>query len=397
MIDRAQLASLLERETSRVEWKESRPSTEELLRAVGALANDLEGTGQDGHLVIGVDDDGRPVGRDASDAEIRQVTDKLRSTRILPHPSCDVEAAELEGRKLMVIRVAPSDVPPIVKVDGVAWVRIGTSTHRATDADLARLNERRPESRIPFDLRSCGVASLDDLDLALLRIEHAAARDDAGDPETFPPLEAWLAQRDLARSTPDGWRPTFAGLLCYGLSPQQQVPGAVIEFVRYSGRELDDPVASRKTAAGRLRDQLEAVWAQLTANLASIPAPVPAEGIRTPYVHEYPLEALRELARNIVQHRLYEATNAPARVSWFDDRIVFSNPGGPFGQAGQGEFGEHSDYRNPTVTRLLVEQGYVEKLGRGIAIVRRQLQANGNPPLEIEVDGFTTVVVRKRP
>jgi ATP-dependent DNA helicase RecG len=134
------------------------------------------------------------------------------------------------------------------------------------------------------------------------------------------------------------------------------------------------------------------LWAQLSAHLVSLP--VAAEGIRTVYRPEYPLEALRELARNLVQHRLYEGTHAPGRVEWFNHRIVFSNPGGPFGQAGEGEFGSHADYRNPTITRWLVELGYVEQLGRGIRLVKRMLAQNGNPDLAVEIDGFTSVTVR---
>jgi ATP-dependent DNA helicase RecG len=152
-------------------------------------------------------------------------------------------------------------------------------------------------------------------------------------------------------------------------------------------------VVSRKLLSGTLGGQLGGLWAQLQANLADLPA-LP-EGIRKPYVAEYPIDALKELARNMVQHRACEATNAPSRVSWYEDRVEFTNPGGPFGRAGEGEFGEHSDYRNPTITRLLVDQGYVEKLGRGVRLVRAQLARSGNPPLEVTTDGFTTVTVRR--
>lgn len=154
---------------------------------------------------------------------------------------------------------------------------------------------------------------------------------------------------------------------------------------------MDSPVAVRKVITVPLPDQIEELWAQLSEHLMS----VPGGGGRTSYRLEYPLEALRELARNLVQHRLYDTTDAPAQVQWFDDRVVFSNPGGLFGQAGEGEFGRHSDYRNPTITRWLVELGYVEQLGRGIRLVRRMLASNGNPDLEVETNGFTVVTVRR--
>lgn len=167
-----------------------------------------------------------------------------------------------------------------------------------------------------------------------------------------------------------------------------------MELVRYAGTDVDAAVGWRKTATGTLGDQLDALWAQIGANVAQVPGP--ANGIRSPQFPEYPVAALKELGRNMVHHRQYEGTNAPARIEWFDGWIVFSNPGGPFGRAAEGTFGTHADYRNPTITRGLVELGYVEQLGRGIRLARRALKENGNPDLEVETDGFTTITVRRR-
>jgi len=72
------------------------------------------------------------------------------------------------------------------------------------------------------------------------------------------------------------------------------------------------------------------------------------------------------------------------------------NPGGPYGHAAEGEFGTHSDYRNPLLTARLAAAGYVQQLGRGVRRARLQLEKNGNPPLVVETDGFTRVVVRRR-
>nr|VFK14602.1 MAG: Putative ATP-dependent DNA helicase recG C-terminal [Candidatus Kentron sp. LPFa] len=80
------------------------------------------------------------------------------------------------------------------------------------------------------------------------------------------------------------------------------------------------------------------------------------------------------------------------------NHIAFSNPGGPFGHASEGEFGNTSVYRNPiiTITSTLVEKGYAQRLGRGIRRVRQLLAKNGNSPLEVETDGFTRVIVRTK-
>ncbi|MDE2974546.1 MAG: hypothetical protein OXU64_07480 [Gemmatimonadota bacterium] len=39
-------------------------------------------------------------------------------------------------------------------------------------------------------------------------------------------------------------------------------------------------------------------------------------------------DALRQIAYNAVMHRTYEGTNAPVRVTWYDDRVEIISPGG---------------------------------------------------------------------
>jgi predicted HTH transcriptional regulator len=170
--------------------------------------------------------------------------------------------------------------------------------------------------------------------------------------------------------------------------------GAFVEIVQYRGDDFDSDVVGRKTVTGTVPHQLESIWQDITGRI--VETPIADEGMKTLYGPQYPLNALRELARNMLQHRLYEGTRAPARITWFANRVMFNNPGGPYGQAARGELGEHSDYRNPMLTRELAALGYVERLGRGIKLARQALENNGNPPMKIETDGFTTITVWAR-
>lgn len=391
-----ELAQLLETETDRIEWKESAGDANKILQAVCALANDLGDSKQPGFLVIGVKKDGSPRGVNATliDEEQQALVNRLRSTKLLPTPGFSLEVVTCKSLKLFIVKVDPYPVPPNVTVDGIAWIRSGPTTTRARDADLQRLRERRPERTQPFDVRPLLEADRNDLNPNPLASAYEAARGGDVSQETFPSFEKWLTQHEKGKPVAGVWRPNPAAILVFGRSPQSYIPAAVVEFVRYSGPDVDAPVADRKTITGSLPDQLESLWTQLSAHSADFPATT--EGPRTPFVPDYPLDTLRELARNLVQHRAYEGTNAPGRIEWFADRIEFSNPGGPFGRASEGEFGSNSDYRNPLVTKFLAEQGYVEKLGRGVRLANTLLQKNGNPPLSVETDGFTRVVVRKR-
>jgi ATP-dependent DNA helicase RecG len=122
----------------------------------------------------------------------------------------------------------------------------------------------------------------------------------------------------------------------------------------------------------------------------------PVETRRQPY----PLAALQQLVRNAVLHRAYEATNAPVRVYWYDDRIEITNPGGPYGEVTVETFGQPglTDYRNPNLAEAMRVLGQVQRFGAGIPIARRVLAENGNPPPEFRaLPTFVTATVRPAP
>lgn len=242
LVSPEEIEALFREETSHVEWKESHDA-KDLLDAVCAFANDLADSKREGHVVIGVrSKTGAPTGKypraGTNTDEVQQkLASLLNSTKIIPHPAVDIETLARGDDVVFLLRVQPYAVPPVVKVNGTCYVRIGTVTQRANEAHLRRLEERRPVHLQPFDIRPCEGASLDDLD---------------------------------------------------------------------------------------------------------------------------------------------------------------RHPGAPFGQAALGKFGEHSEYRNPRITQLLLEEGYVERAGRGVRRAQALLAREGHPPLEVETNGHTTVTLRRR-
>src|SRR3954452_19272610 len=149
-----ELREALASESERVEWKQSQADVGDILHAVCALANDLGDSRRPGYLVLGIANDGRAVGLMGDlDQEQQKLANRLSSTRLLPTPTYSMEVFARDGRNLLVVRIDPYPVPPVVTVDGTAWIRRGTITERAREADLIRLRERRPENRQPFDYR----------------------------------------------------------------------------------------------------------------------------------------------------------------------------------------------------------------------------------------------------
>ncbi len=250
------------------------------------------------------------------------------------------------------------------------------------DMDDASLLARRA-ANLPFDARPLPSATLGDLDTTSF-VEGLLPQLVAGEVlrENGRPLDRQLAS--LRFTAPPENRPTPVGILLIGREPEQHLPGAYVQFLRFDGGQLSDPVLSSHRVSGPLPDVVLEVEEILRSHIESI---VRFEGRpkeeRTPSV---PFEALQQLFRNAVLHRTYEASNAPVRVSWFDDRVEIHSPGGPFGQVTVETMGQPglTDYRNPTLAGALGQLGFVQRFGVGIQIAKDRLARNGNPPLEFQ-------------
>lgn len=380
-------------ETAGLEFKREATDRRAVRKAICALANDLPGRGG-GDLLIGVDSNGDPTGRvDVSDGALLALTNIRDEGSILDRPSMVVSAATYRGVAVIRVHVNASRTPPI-RFDGVAYVRPGPSTRRATRDDERVLSERRLAADMPFDVRAVPGATFDDLDLGLFRSEFLRS---AVDPtvlaENDRPAELQLASLRLATT---GGVPTVLGLLLVGIDPASSIPGAYLQFVRYEGGDLSGAVLDEQavrsnviTIAGRLETLLKG---HLHTRLMEV------SGLREKPRPDYPIEALREVCMNAIMHRNYESSHAPVRVVWFDDRVEVTNPGGPFGQVRADNFDRVNDYRNPSLAAAMKSLGYVNQFGRGIGRIRVSLERNGNPePVFLIDDASWTVTVRAAP
>ena len=181
-----------------------------------------------------------------------------------------------------------------------------------------------------------------------------------------------------------------------GINPRSWFPGAYIQFVRFEGKELTDPVQNQREVSGTLPDQIRRMEEIFTANISTSLKLTDTTHIQS---SDYPFEALSQLVRNAVIHRDYKSYT-PVRVHWFWDRVEIQSPGGPFGELNPGNFGveELTSYRNPTVAEALKNLGFIERFGFGLPPVRKVLKKNGNPELELQAtEGTVLAVVRKAP
>jgi ATP-dependent DNA helicase RecG len=394
MDDQELEALLRDLESDRTERKESLAQSDRIRQAICAFANDLPAHGRPGVVFVGARDDGSCAGLSITDQLLLMLASMRSDGNIQPFPSLVVQKRTLDGCQMAVVIVEPSAYPPI-RVRGVTWIRVGPRRDIATPEEERRLSERRRGRDLPFDIHSLPSAALADLDLDLFQREYLRQ---AISPEVLAANRRSIEDQlhSLRLLDLDG-HPTILGILVLGTDARRFIPGAYVQFLRFDGTRLTDPIRDQKEIDGPLPEMLRRLDEVLEAH-NSIGAAItegPVE-VRRP---EYPPAALQQLVRNAVLHRTYEATNTPTRIYWFSDRIEIHSPGGAFGQVTAATFGNPgvTDYRNPNVAEAMKVLGYVQRFGVGIPIAREELAKNGNPPLEFATEAaHILALVRRR-
>jgi ATP-dependent DNA helicase RecG len=384
-------------ESDRVAFEESfqgeAPTT--VRQAVRAFANDLPGHGAPGVVFFGLKDDGSPSGLSITDALLTALSDIRSDGNIVPPPLLTVEKRSLRGAELAVILVQPADAPP-VRYKGQIWIRVGPRRCTASAQEERVLSERRRHRDRPFDIQPVRGSSLVDLDVDFFERTYLPA---AVAPEVLAANARSREERLAATkmiSELEAPRATVLGILVLGKEPRTYLEGSYVQFLRFQGTALSDPTIDEFAIDGTILDLVRRLDEKLVAHNR-----VAVDFTSGPVEKRhwlYPLPALQQIVRNAILHRSYEATNAPVRVYWFDDRIEVSSPGGPYGMVNERNFGAPhiTDYRNPNLAEAMRVLGLVQKFGGGIAIARELLRSNGNPELEFQVSA-THVLVTLRP
>ncbi len=383
-------------ESDRAERKASLSDRERIREAICAFANDLPNHGKPGVIFVGVQDDGKCAGLPVDDRLLRTLADMRSDGNILPFPTITVEKRTLSGCEVAVVIVYPSDDPP-VRCRGRVWVRIGPRRAIATPQEERRLSEKRLSKAVTFDIRPAPGARLNDLDLQMFRdVYLPAAVGEETVAHNVRRVEEQLAALRFVVSASNG-QPTNLGILVIGKHPRLHLPGAYVQFVRFDGTMVTDPIKDQKELDGPIPElvrSLEEIFRahiSVSLNLKAGPAAVERP--------DYPIGALRQIAMNAILHRTYEGTNSPVRIHWFADRVEILSPGGPYGQVTRQTFGRPgvTDYRNPHLAEAMKYLNFVQRFGIGIQLARKELRSNGNPELEFQVEDTYVLAVLRRP
>ena len=383
----AELLQIIEfDEADCVEFKESLSGSapKEIREAICAFANDLPNYEKPGFVFIGVRKDRTIVGLSVTDELLRQLADMKTDGNIVPPPSLTIEKRLLQGEEVAVVKVEPSDSPP-VRCRGTIHIRIGPRRGIATTQDERILTEKRRHKDIPFDIQPIPTSGVSDLNLIQFEREYLPQAFDSDILEANErTLEERLAVTKMIASVDEPFG-TVMGILVLGKNPQDFLPGAYVQFLRIDGNDLSDEILDSEDIRGAIPDQVRRLDDKLIAHnrIAVDITSGPIEK-RTAL---YPIEAVQQITRNAIMHRTYEGTNSPIHVYWFNDRVEVLSPGGTYGVITARNFGQPHlvEYRNPNLAEAMKIFGYVQRFGVGISIARRLLREAGHPEPEFEI------------
>ncbi|MDE0011404.1 MAG: putative DNA binding domain-containing protein [Candidatus Poribacteria bacterium] len=389
--DEALLQIIKTGESDAVEFKASMSggAPERIREAICAFANDLPDHRKPGLVLMGVKDDTTLGTTPITDELLRQLADMKTDGNIVPPPSLTVEKHVLQNKEIAVVTVQPSNSPP-VRCRSAIHIRTGPRRGIATAQDERILNEKRRYSDRPFDLYPIRSTGISDLNLALFSYEYLPKAFSA---EILDANERSLNEQLAATkmiTAADDPTATVLGILTIGKNPQDFLPGAYVQFLRFNGNELTDDIIDSLAIRGAIPDQVRCLDDKLIAhNRIAIDITSGPVEKRTAL---YPIEAVQQITRNAIMHRTYEATNAPVHVYWYNDRIEIVSPGGVFGAITTENFGEPglTDYRNPNLADAMRTLGFVQRFGMEIPITRKLLAEARHPAPKFRIDSTHT-------
>ncbi|MBI1944855.1 MAG: putative DNA binding domain-containing protein [Deltaproteobacteria bacterium] len=378
--------SLLDGEPGAKRPRDRATVRQEIAEVVAAFANTDGGT-----LLLGIEDDGTVTGHAYPDDAVNDML--LVPERRLQPPGHAGRVEQLDGKPVLVFDVGIAASAVMVTGNGYPVRQGDACVKMAAD----RINAWKQAGLVEsWEARSSAL-SLGDLDpklLALVDIVTCEHSDDIAD---------YLLRRRLADERAGQLVLRRAAELLFARAPEKiDHPNACVRIFRVMGTE-------RKTGAlhnvedlprieGAIPHVLQATFATIDPLLRR---PKRLRGTTFEDAPEYPTFAWREAIVNAVAHRDYAIQGRGVEVWLFDDRMEIESPGGVVDAVSledlRGGRRAHAS-RNPRLSRVLVDLGYMREQGEGIPRMFGEMTAQFLPPPTVEGAGKTfKVTLRNTP
>lgn len=274
-----------------------------------------------------------------------------------------LQVVNKEGRsdRLLLLHIEPSPEQIIRTSNGETYLRVADRTKELKGDDLRNLeyskNVRHYEDECHPD------ATIEDLDVQLLETyrEKLHAKDLSYD--------QLLLARGFLKQQGGIKKLTNAAVLLFSKNILQFYPNCRIRFIRYDGTKartgVDINIERDYNIELPILKIIQVAKDFISSQLREFTALDPTSG-KFQIVPEYPEFAWLEGIVNAVTHREYAMTGRYILVSMYDDRLEIESPGKLPNIVTVDNIRETRYSRNPRISRLLTDFGWVRELNEGV-------------------------------
>lgn len=363
---------LQEGEGYTIEFKENINS--DLSKELVAFAN-----ASGGRVLIGIRDDKTISGLNIDNNLKSRVQDTARNC----DPSVQITLESFQN--ILIVHVAEGNSKPYRATDGF-YLRVGPNSQKLETREI--IDFIQSEGRIKFDEllnKDCDFNTQFVKTLLANFLKLADITKTTDDNSTLQNLSVIEKVSDTV---------VFrnAGVLFFSENSSQFIPQSVIVCARYEGNEKVN-ILDRKEFGSDIISNIENAINFVKLHLK---VKIIIENNRREEVPEIPVVALREAIVNAIAHRDYFEKGANIMIEVFNDKIVFTNPGGLPKGFPEADFGKISLSRNPTIASLLLRSKYIEKMGTGINRIKKSFQDYNLPEPIFKYDTFFTVIFKRK-
>jgi ATP-dependent DNA helicase RecG len=347
-------------ENAFIEFKSSMISTDSLAKEMVAFLNS-----NGGHILIGVEDDARISGIDKSEKDWETWVANIARNHINPPLSNYKFTYEvIEDKTIILINLDKGRSKPYQTNKNHFLVRVGSTNRVASQAELLRLYQ---ESGVfHYDAVALDKTKFSNIDLN--KVSRYFDLFDINFSEENQPNV--LKNIDVMDDT--GSHLTVAGNLIFGLNPQKYLHEASITFARFKGTEITSELIDKKVIEGTLDVQVDLCLSTIKANLLYSSEIIGTKALDT---HKNISDkVLREIIVNACVHRDYSILGSRIRVLMFDNRIEVRSPGRLPNTVNIEKIKHGVSYaRNPIIVKFMENLRYIDKMGRGIPMVIKEV------------------------
>ncbi|MEK6725240.1 MAG: RNA-binding domain-containing protein [Deltaproteobacteria bacterium] len=330
---------------------------------------------QGGYIVCGVEDNGKLIGIDGSDAGVKVLEQGVQQG-LSPKALVSVQVQEVEGKSLLVLEVpAGQDLPYAFR--DVIYIRVGQYTRKAdieTIRDMVLRKQVEPE-RWERRFSSADIehdTDMDEIRSAVADIQNARRAFFRDAQKPFGVLEdLYVAKYG---------RLTNGGDVLFARNPATRLPQVRVRAACFTDDKASDTFRDMKSFEGPLVSVLEQVFDFIVRN-----TPTTVQFLKNRLKRQdeslYPADAIREGLVNAFAHRDYAGPSGGISVHIYPKRLEIWNSGSlPEGITPEGLIKGHlSVLRNPDIAHVLYLRGFMEKLGRGSVLILHACKERGLP------------------